>query len=229
MKTFVTLAVLSALVSPLPAQARGVFVELFTSQGCSSCPPADRVMADLAGRDDVVALSLHVDYWDYLGWRDTFGDPAFAARQRAYRDSWGKRVIYTPQAVVQGTEDVLGSDRAAIDRAIKAAAQSRAEIAIAESGGMLVARLSAPQRGPSATILVAKYRREAQVDIQRGELAGQSVTYTNIALGVERIGPWDGQATREVMLPQPGPGEGVAVWLQQDPGGPVLAAAKFEP
>lgn len=228
MKTLCALALVAVALVPLPARSGGVLVELFTSQGCSSCPPAESVLADLATRPDVVALALHVDYWDYLGWVDTFGQSAFTARQRAYRDAFGKRVIYTPQMVVQGTDDVLGADGAAVQAAIAAASAPGPALSIAESDGMLVADLVPGAVATPATILVAKYQRRVEVAIARGELAGRTMTYHNAVLSLDRIGPWDGTAPTQLMLPQPGRGEGIAVWLQDGANGPVLAAAKHE-
>lgn len=107
-----------ALVCPAGAQPRAV-VELFTSQGCSSCPPADRIVGELARDPSVIALSMPVDYWDYLGWKDTLADSRFSARQKAYSHTRGDRNLYTPQMIVNGSEQVIGNDRAAIDSAIK--------------------------------------------------------------------------------------------------------------
>src|SRR5919107_210452 len=112
--SFAALA-LAALMQPALADPPRAVVELFTSQGCSSCPPADAVLADLARRPDIVALSLPVDYWDYLGWKDTLAHPLFTARQKAYAHGRGDRQVYTPQAIVNGTKPCIGSDRAQIE------------------------------------------------------------------------------------------------------------------
>src|ERR1700710_23203 len=106
-----------AIVRPAHADPRAI-VELFTSQGCSSCPPADKVLGELAKDPSVIALSMPIDYWDYLGWKDTLADARFSARQKAYSQVRGDRKIYTPQVVVNGSAHVIGSDRAGIDRAI---------------------------------------------------------------------------------------------------------------
>ena len=141
-----------ALSAPV-AQAGGnvAVVELYTSQGCKSCPPADDVLAQLSGRDDVIALSLHVDYWDYLGWRDTFAKNQFTQRQAAYRDAWRKSVVYTPQMVVQGRHDVMGSRAddlaAAIDAALRI--EPPVKVTIERHGGMLKCRI---EPGPERTV-----------------------------------------------------------------------------
>src|ERR1700761_2418884 len=111
-------AIVAIIVRPAHAEPRAV-VELFTSQGCSSCPPADKVIGDLAKDPSVIALSMPIDYWDYLGWKDTLADSRFSARQRAYSRMRGDREVYTPQAVVNGEVHVIGSDREALDTAIE--------------------------------------------------------------------------------------------------------------
>jgi len=215
-----------------PASAGGppVLVELYTSQGCSSCPPADAALAAIARRDDVIALSLHVDYWDYLGWHDTFGQRQFGQRQHAYRESWGKRVVYTPQIIVHGRRDVSAMRAGDLEAAIRAAQQDPApvRISIERHDGMLMCRID-PVAGPvSGTVWIAKYIRGATVAIDRGENAGRSITYSNVVTSLNRFGDWSGSAPDEYPMPMPEPGEGVAVWIQDGETGPVLAAAKVE-
>src|ERR1700736_1842766 len=105
---------LAVVVTPAAAGERPIVVELFTSQGCSSCPPADALLAELAQRPDVIALGFHIDYWDDLGWKDPLSSPAATARQRDYARQFGRRQVYTPQLVVDGAEEAVGSDRAAV-------------------------------------------------------------------------------------------------------------------
>jgi len=220
-----------ALSAPV-AQAEGnvAVVELYTSQGCSSCPPADEVLAQLSGRDDVITLSLHVDYWDYLGWRDTFAQRQFGQRQVAYRDAWRKSVVYTPQMVVQGRHDVVGSRADDLAAAIATAQQVEppVKVTIERQGGMLKCRI---EPGPERTIgivWIAKYTLSATVEISRGENAGRTITYMNVVNSMNRIGSWAGSEPEEVAMPQPEPGEGVAIWIQAGETGPILAAAKIE-
>lgn len=221
------------LVLPAPvAQAEGnvVVVELYTSQGCSSCPPADEVLAQLSGRDDVIALSLHVDYWDYLGWRDTFAQRQFGQRQVGYRDAWRKSVVYTPQMVVQGRQEVMGGRP---DELAAAIASARADgpavnVTIEREGGMLKCRIEPGPEHKVGTIWIAKYTRSATVEISRGENAGREITYMNVVTSLNRIGSWEGTEIEDVTMPQPEPGEGVAIWVQSGENGPILAAAKLE-
>jgi hypothetical protein len=218
-----------------PVHAGGVqsavLVELFTSQGCASCPPADALLGELSERDGTVALSLHVDYWDYLGWQDSFAQAECTERQYAYRDSLGTRSVYTPQIVVHGARDVVGSRRGEVTEAIAAAraASPVMEIAILPDGGMLEAELRPVGGAAPGVVWVARYRQKATVEIARGENAGRTITYHNVVQSIERIGDWPGTTSERVMLPQPGAGEGVAVWVQADGTGRVRAAAAYEP
>jgi hypothetical protein len=207
-----------------------VLVELFTSQGCSSCPPADKTLAELAERDDVLALSLHVDYWNYLGWQDTFAQAEHTARQAEYRDKLGNRVLFTPQIVVDGTRSVPGYKRSMIDAAIAQAAETPdpASIEIGSNDGMLHARIDAdPMEGP-CTIWVAAYDQSATVEIDRGENAGETFTYYNVVDKLMKVGPWQVDGPDRFPLPQPGLGEGIAVWLQDDRSGRILATSFVE-
>lgn len=204
-----------------------ILVELFTSQGCSSCPPADRNLAELKDVDGVLPLSLHVDYWDYLGWRDTFGRRKHTERQFAYRDLMGARVVYTPQMIVHGMRDVPGFRANEIKRAITeiAAQKRRASIAISEDSGILRASVSAPDENVPCTIYVATFTSEATVDIERGENRGRSITYHNIVDELMVVGPWRGGAGQEIELPRPGKGEGIVVWIQEDRTGQIVTAS----
>jgi len=215
----------------VPARAGGtpVVVELYTSQGCNSCPPADVAVSELARRDDVIALSLHVDYWDYLGWRDTFAQHQFGQRQHGYREAWGKRVVYTPQVVVQGARDVRATI-GALESAISAAQSQEPPITVSieRSGGMLKCRIDPGPRPVTGTVWIAKYALSETVEIERGENAGRELTYINVVNSLSRIGDWAGSEPEEVAMPQPDPGEGVAIWIQDGAAGPILAAAKIE-
>lgn len=177
---------------------RGV-IELFTSQGCSSCPPADRLMAELADDPDFIVLSLPVDYWDYLGWKDTLALGVFSKRQKAYAASRGDGMVYTPQAVVNGQVHALGSDRAAI---IAADRESRIRtgavkvgLKIAETDGVMRVMLPAVPATRPATVWVVPVSRATTVAITRGENKGRNVTYANVARDLIRVGEWTGEAT----------------------------------
>jgi len=212
------------------AEDNVVMVELFTSQGCSSCPPADETLADLADREDVLGLSLHVDYWNYLGWKDTFAQAEHTARQAEYRDKLGSRVLFTPQIVVDGTRSVPGYKRSMIDSAIAQAAEmpDPASIRIGTEDGMLHAEIVSEGALGACTIWVASYDQAAKVAIDRGENAGRTFTYRNVVDKLMKVGPWQGNSAERFPLPQPGPGEGIAIWLQDDRSGRVLATSFFE-
>ncbi|QFU08999.1 hypothetical protein PARPLA_01866 [Rhodobacteraceae bacterium THAF1] len=192
------------LVAPVSYAAAGdqpVVVELYTSQGCSSCPPADRVLSELATRDDVLPLALHVDYWDYIGWPDEFADPRFTARQKAYAQAKGERMIYTPQAVVAGEASMIGSKAGDIDAAIARhrAAPDAVDLRVNGQGGtvQITAQMTgdAPQR--RLLIQVVPFTPRARVDIRGGENAGAVVDYANIATDWQIVGEWDGTGTWE--------------------------------
>jgi hypothetical protein len=178
-------------------------VELFTSQGCSSCVKADEYFAEIARRDDVVALSFHVDYWDYLGWRDTFGDAANSERQRSYASArHGSPRVYTPQIVVNGRADFVGSDRTSIDEAI---AQSALHVPVTMRHGDGTVEIEVAGRPIRtmwpATIRLALLTTEAEVAISRGENAGSTIEYYNVVRAMRPIGMWDGNAVK-ITLPE---------------------------
>ena len=204
-----------------------VMVELFTSQGCSSCPPADANLGRLTAEEGVLALSMHVDYWDYLGWKDTFARPEHTKRQIAYRDARGERVIYTPQMMVQGQFNVPGYKPDQIIEAIGSAQRlpRTANIAIKRDGGMLKAVVTSKGDVTNCTIWVASYDHAHTVQIQRGENAGSKITYHNVVDKLMRVGSRDSDTVQEVALPQPEQGSGVAIWLQDNQTGRILSAS----
>jgi hypothetical protein len=211
------------------AQENPVVVELFTSQGCSSCPPADALLTELAGREGVIALALHVDYWDYLGWKDSFGRPGNTKRQRAYAKAVRSRTIYTPEIVVQGEERLKGHDAAAIAGKIAKHQQTppAADLTLERDGDTLKIFL-APTAGYAGTsdVHVVSYIPSAEVAIEAGENAGQTVTYSNIVTDWQTIAEWDGISPVE--LHEYGVGDGpVAVIVQQKHMGPVVTAAQL--
>lgn len=213
---------------PSPAAAP-VVLELFTSQGCSSCPPADALLTELAAQPGVIALALHVDYWDYLGWKDSFADPKFSARQKAYARAFGKRSIFTPQMVVHGSDALVGHDAAGIVGRI---AQHQAEpapvdLALRREGDELWIRL-APRGAPvgSADVHLVRFIPSVEVSIEAGENAGQQIRYSNIVASWDTVATWDGTAPLELRYDGIDGTPGVVI-VQRGRVGPVLTAASL--
>ncbi|MCA1951877.1 MAG: DUF1223 domain-containing protein [Hyphomicrobiales bacterium] len=169
--------------------ARGpAVVELFTSQGCSSCPPADALMGQLAQDAGVIPLTWPVEIWDYLGWRDTLAKPAFTARQRAYAAAIARKRIYTPQAIVNGRADCVGSDRSSIARLGNATASASGQrLALADRADGWVAM--PPPGGAGARAILVPLATSVTVPIGRGENAGRTITYANVARDLRDLGP----------------------------------------
>ena len=189
-----------AVIRPAHADPRAV-VELFTSQGCSSCPPADKIIGELAKDPSVIALSMPIDYWDYLGWKDTLADKRFSARQKAYSQVRGDRNLYTPQMIVNGSTQVIGSDRASIDGAImdtgKADGVMSVPVTMTLSGKLInvsVAASKVPSAAATAKSGSVRSRRRCRSSIGRGENRGQEVTYYNVVRNLLKVGDWNGSA-----------------------------------
>ncbi|HZL61491.1 MAG TPA: DUF1223 domain-containing protein [Pseudolabrys sp.] len=198
---FAAAAICIASMTPLSASAgepRAV-IELFTSQGCSSCPAADKVLGELSRDPTLVTLSLPVDYWDYLGWKDTLALHGHSDRERAYADTRGDREVYTPQVVVNGIVHVLGSDKAAIEQAIEQTRQSAAPlmlpVTIAVTDGKVSVKVPAANgEHGSAEVWLCPIISNAQVAIERGENRGHSLAYTNVVRRWVKLGDWNGKA-----------------------------------
>lgn len=236
------LPLLAALVLVFqPGTARGGdfagVVELFTSQGCSSCPPADAELARLADEGKVLALSYHVDYWNYLGWADTLSSPASSERQYGYARTLKRKNVYTPQAVINGQDHANGSDRAAVSSIVKKLSAIGAgltvDVDVSKSADGLTITV-----GPGAgkADIVAVYFDEANsVDIQRGENAGRAITYRHSVREVETVGMWNGDS-QVLKLPasvlSARPGTGCAILLQvvgpDGSPGAILGAAMID-
>jgi hypothetical protein len=176
---------------------RGV-LELFTSQGCSSCPPADQLLGQLAATSSVVALSLPIDYWDYLGWKDTLAKASHSARQRAYALLRGDRAVYTPQVVVDGTSHVLGSDNAAIEQALVRNAHLGTLVLpvtlTMKHDGLTVSLPEQTDEAPRAQVWLCMITKRASVVIGRGENRGRTITYHNVVRRWVKLGDWSGAA-----------------------------------
>ena len=211
-------------------------VELFTSQSCYSCPPAEAYLGELAGRGDVIALEFHVDYWDDLvygaagRWKDVFSNPANTERQRVYnRNIRGTAQVYTPQMVIDGRAEAAGTRRGAVDDAIAARSRDqrpRLDVAIANApaGGLTVA-IDGPVKVPAA-VWLARYKRAHVTRVQAGENKNKTLTNHHVVTGMERIGTWSGVATTATVQGIAlAPGEGCAVLVQNEAQGPILGAA----
>ena len=217
-------AVPAAVADPTP-----VVVELFTSQGCESCPPADRLLGELAQRPDVIALAYHVDYWDHLGWKDRFGLPEATARQRAYARALTLSGVYTPQMVIDGATDVVGSDRPGVLAAL-GARRDGVPVRLSRADGRLVIALGPMKDAGPAEITVVSYSREAETTVTRGENAGRTLKEYSIVRSVQPLGRWDGGAKRLSLdlSSLPDSATMAAVLVQGDGEGPMLGAAMTE-
>ena len=217
----------AAQTSDIAADAGGaIVVELYTSQGCSSCPPADALLQQLATDPRILALSLHVDYWDYLGWKDKFASPAFTARQKAYARAAGDRMIYTPQMVVGGIDRVVGNDPDLVAATVRAHAglPRTVRLTLTRMGDRIVIRaVAVPPSDRSFRVQLVRYRDHATVQIERGENAGLDVTYRNVVTSWEHVADWRASAPFELATPAKG-SEGAAVIIQADGPAEIIAA-----
>jgi hypothetical protein len=210
-------------------------VELFTSQGCSSCPPSDIYLGRLARRPDIVALSFHVDYWDYIGWRDAFATRETTNRQRAYARVLKQRYVYTPEMVIDGIGHDTGRERGPIE-ALLAEAQRRSprratpELSLA-AGGPLVVKLAAfALAGGPADVMLMIYDRRHTTPVASGENQGRLLENFNVVRHLEILARWDGAAASwTVAADRLQPGQGAAVIVQRADHGPVLGCNKLEP
>ena len=225
-----------AVIRPAHAEPKAV-VELFTSQGCSSCPAADKLLGELARDPSVIALSLPIDYWDYLGWKDTLADSRFSARQKAYSRMRGDRDVYTPQAIVNGAAHVIGSDRARIEGAIKDTGKAgkvmSLPVKMSLSGKQLTVSVAAgnestPARGEVWLCAISK---AVPISIGRGENRGREVVYHNVVRNLLKVGDFNGSAGSWTVPLDSVMREGIdaaAVLVQdgsRDKPGPMLGAA----
>lgn len=207
------------------ASERPVVVELFTSEGCSSCPPADALLAELAGRPDVLALSFHVDYWDRLGWKDPFSSPAATERQQRYAALLGLATVYTPQIVVDGKWQAVGSDRAEVDHALVSARGEHTElpVAIDLDHGRARIEFGRAQRPVSARVLLVGFDRRHVTAVARGENAGRTLTHADVVRSITELAQV-GDVRGAIEAPLPSHGERVAAIIQSADG-TILGAA----
>ncbi len=218
------LAALWAVAARAADQAHPVVVELFQSQGCSSCPPANANVLALAGRPDVLALSWQVTYWDQLGWKDTFGSPAFTARQWDYARAFHREQVGTPQVVVNGRADGVGIRPGEIEALIRSADRGDTGPEVRIGGDHVTVSGS----GGGGEVLLVRYDpRIVEVPIARGENGGRTLPHRNVVREVTRLGTWEGGSRTFRLPPGRRPGLGTAVLVQRGPGGPILAAARI--
>jgi len=209
-----------------------VVLELFTSQGCSSCPSADAYLGELAKRGDVLPLSIHVDYWNYIGWVDPYASEANTARQKAYMHALRTSYVYTPQLVIDGRQHVVGSDRAAVEAAIEAAKAAqgvhlKVEVNEERGGRMRVKVPPARIDGPAAILLVA-FDRQHVTQVQAGENSGREITNYRVVRAIKKIGRFDGTETEiafdEISVLPNLTADGCAVLVQSEKTGAILGA-----
>lgn len=227
--SLVTLALVAAslfALTPAPAQPGGlIVVELYQSQGCSSCPPANANVSAISDRPDVLALSFAVTYWDHLGWRDTFARPQFTARQYDYSHGLGHSNVYTPQVVLNGRFDLNGIDANELSGAMARVPRVPSQ-PISIANGALQIGQGSPQ--PPADVWLVRYdRRTLPVPISAGENGGRTLPHKNIVRDLVRLGVWTGAPVSFPLPPAADPNFATAVLLQKQNGGPILAAAKF--
>ena len=211
----------------------GVLLELYTSQGCSACPPADAMMQDLAERRDVIALALHVDYWDYIGWKDTFANPAFTARQKDYARAHGARHVYTPQMIVGGQDVIVGAKPMKLGEQLSAHLALAPKIALQAERRQDSVRIAAPalaearsNRDPLVVHLV-RYRGMADVAVTRGENAGRTLHHVNVVTDWQVVAEWVGRAPLDISVSVDG-ADPVVVILQETGPRAVLAAVRID-
>jgi len=228
MRLLTLLTFIFGLFGPVAMRAgEPVVIELFTSQGCSSCPPADAFVRDLMVSDPtIIVLSWHVDYWDYLGWKDNFARPEFTARQEGYRGRWDLRSLYTPQIVIHGETQVIGSNAPEVRMYIGdfQAEMPNVRLDLAQSDGKDVVTVSALRKGlPASNVLLVTIIPEISKLIERGENSGKTLVYSNVVTNIISLGSWDGVASKTFDI-QRQDGERFVLLVQADNFGPILGA-----
>jgi hypothetical protein len=198
-----------------------VVVELFTSQGCSSCPPANANLIELSKRDDVLALSFAVTYWDRLGWKDSFGREDYTARQYAYVPGLGERGPFTPQMVINGRKSLVGNRLGEVEAGIAAATPLAGPAVSLADGRLEIAAAEAP--GPADVWLVRYDPNVVEVPIARGENTGRTLPHTHVVHDLQNLGLWDGKAL-SLTVPEADAGLNTAVLVQLRNGGAILSA-----
>jgi hypothetical protein len=232
-RNILALGAAAALTRPVLAAAkRPVIVELFTSQGCSSCPAADAYLQTLIGKPGIIPLSYHVDYWDYLGWRDTLGSADYSQRQYDYATSRGDKNVYTPQTVINGREHFVGSQKSMVSGGIASAEANAAadwiDVSMAENKTDVMIEIGAGVASAEATLWLMAFAPAVSVEIKKGENAGNTLTYNNVVRKMVPAGMWHGEKA-SLVLPRssviPEDCKGWVALLQTGKVGPVIGAA----
>ena len=210
-----------------------VVVELFTSQGCEKCPPANKLLAELAKEKNILALSWHVDYWDYQGWKDTLADPEHTRRQENYNQALGKKGVYTPQIIINGRREVVGSYKLALYQTIQSALiANELPVTVRLEGGAenLQVRLGGSEDNSRAVVVLVWYDSLQKIKIGAGANAGKTITYANVVRKVKNLGEWQGQAvTFPIDLRDPGRGgaDCLAILVQDGETGRIIGATRI--
>lgn len=229
-------------VGSFAAQQMPVVVELFTSQGCSSCPPADSMVARLSNDPGVLTLSYHVDYWDYLGWADSFAKPEFTARQEAYARAAGERALYTPQLIVDGQDTAVSPGPSQLMALIDASRIAPALLTVQRettAEGEAIELMPLSEIGGAVEILLVRYAPMRKVEVMAGENRGRTVTYANVVLALDELAEWDGRGPlRLTVRPDGAPSDDFpadarhALLVQRETSpeapGPILAAIRLD-
>jgi len=232
LKAFLSAALIGLLPwAAIAAEKQPTVVELYTSQGCSSCPPADAYLGELVKRPDVLGLTFHVDYWDYLGWKDPFAKPEHTQRQRSYTGKLRMRYVYTPQMIIQGITHAVGSNEGEVTAGIAAALKKpRLSVSLTVSKKIVTVSVPAARAAERAEILLVAYDDKHSTAVRRGENSGRKLSYYNVVRDIRRLGTWTGEAltlTADVTGMSPDGADGCAVLLQV-PGGRILGAAAVD-
>ncbi|MPY73335.1 MAG: DUF1223 domain-containing protein [Alphaproteobacteria bacterium] len=212
-----------------PAGHSPIVVELYTSQGCSSCPPAEAFLSELANRDDVIALEFHVDYWDYIGWKDSFAKPEFTSRQKKYVETLKGRYAYTPQMVIHGKAHVVGSHRDEVESFIQQYAADNTKgpsISVKRNGDKLIVAVGPGAGKAGYDVVLAIFDKPHVTEIRSGENSGRTAKNSNVVREIVPLGSWSGKAAKfDVSLAGKEGDGGCAVLVQAHDQGPILAAA----
>ncbi|SCA57092.1 conserved hypothetical protein [Candidatus Terasakiella magnetica] len=209
-----------------PANERLSVVELFTSQGCSSCPPADAFLGKLAKRPDVLALAYHVDYWDYIGWEDVHAKAAFSDRQRDYAKKFNLRYVYTPQMIVNGTYQSSGNKQHAVIGSIKNDLSSSKGLEVSHNGTVL--NITGSDHNDTISIYHVRYLKEVTTEVRRGENRGKTLTDYHIVTSLKKLGNWQGGSqSLPLGAVNKEENEDQAIFLQRQSDMKILTAIKL--